>query len=215
VEGRRATIDHDRFWKALADCLLTTQQRSGPDSAVARFIRTAPYPLTLSACLATAQPSAYATEVLTRFGGIRRASTIGRELEENLLWLRSNGGWSVIDRVLDRLQQPHGPKDEREAAEVLAEHLLGLGPKQSRNVLQTLGLTQHEVPLDSRLAKWLNDFGFPLRLSAVALSDPGYYGLVSDSFQALCEAAGVSPCLMDAAIFASFDRPWNADEVIW
>ena len=47
------------------------------------------------------------------------------------------------------------------------------------------------------------------------LSDQAYYGLVSDGFQALRAAAGVMPCVMDAAIFVSFDRAWGEGEVIW
>ena len=62
----------------------------------------------------------------------------------------------------------HAPEADRRAAEILAKHLAGLRPQQSRNILQVLGLTRHEVPIDSRLTKWLNDFAFPLELSAVA-----------------------------------------------
>jgi hypothetical protein len=38
------------FWKQMVACLLTTQQRSGPTSAVTRFIRTAPFPLAYRTC---------------------------------------------------------------------------------------------------------------------------------------------------------------------
>lgn len=33
------------FWERMVACLLTTQQRSGPKSAVTRFINTRPFPL--------------------------------------------------------------------------------------------------------------------------------------------------------------------------
>jgi len=48
-----------------------------------------------------------------------------------------------------------------------------------------------EIPIDSRLIKWLNEFGFPVRLSASALSDPNYYRFVSQGIQQLCTAADV------------------------
>jgi hypothetical protein len=56
------------------------------------------------------------------------------------------------------------------------------------------------------LARWLNAFGFPVVVSAGALSDPEYYRFVSDGFQALCAAAEEYPCVVDAAVFSSFDR---------
>jgi hypothetical protein len=215
VDGEHEPVDRDGFWKAMADCLLTTQQRSGPDSSVARLIRSEPYPLALAACRAATSPAEYVTAALTKFGGIRRTNLIGGELERNLRWLDAEGGWPIIEAAVGTLEQKHTPGAERPAAETLAKHLFGLGPKQSRNVLQVLGLTQYEVPIDSRVTKWLNDFGFPLKLSVTALGDPAYYGLVSDGFQALCAAAGIMPCMMDAAIFASFDRAWGEGEVIW
>jgi len=78
-----------------------------------------------------------------------------------------------------------------------------------------LGLTHYEVPIDSRLAKWLKTFGFPMDVSAAGLADPGCYAVVSDGFRALCEAADVPPCVMDAAILVSFDCEWSEDETIF
>ena len=92
----------------------------------------------------------------------------------------------------------------------------GFGPKQARNLLQSLGLTRHEIPIDSRIAKWLNDFGFPVRLSASALGDRHYYAFVMDGVQALCRASEVAPCVLDAAIFASFDGGgWTEENIVW
>jgi hypothetical protein len=98
------------------------------------------------------------------------------------------------------------PKIEREAAEFLAAHLKGIGPKQSRNLLRALGLSRYEVPIDSRVMRWLNDFGFPIELSATSLSVPKYFNLVSDVFQRLARSGGLRPCVLDATTFASFQR---------
>ncbi len=81
----------------------------------------------------------------------------------------------------------------------------GFGPKQSRNFLQWLGLTRYEIPIGSRVVKWLKDFGFPGALSADALSDKDYYHFVSDGIQELCRASDIYPCLLDAAIFIRLD----------
>ncbi len=88
--------------------------------------------------------------------------------------------------------------------------MAGFGPKQSRNLLQGLGLSRYEIPLDSRIAKWLNKYGFPMMLSAAALGDRNYYGLISDGFQQLAQCCEIMPCVLDAAIFSSIDGDgWN------
>ncbi len=38
------------FWCVMVACLLTTQQRSGPDTPVTRFILTKPFPLGFDVC---------------------------------------------------------------------------------------------------------------------------------------------------------------------
>ena len=103
---------------------------------------------------------------------------------------------------------------DRKAAAFIDDNFKGFGPKQSRNLLQSLGLSKYEIPIDSRITKWLNEFGFPVTLSATGLSDRNYYNFVSNGFQQLCKAAKVTPCVLDAAIFASFDASGWTDENI-
>ena len=40
------------FWKQMVGCLLTTQNKAGPDSPVTRFNTTAPFPLAFDTCAA-------------------------------------------------------------------------------------------------------------------------------------------------------------------
>lgn len=89
----------------------------------------------------------------------------------------------------------------------LATHFDRIGPKHSRNLLQILGLTRYEIPLDGRVTKWLNDdLGFAFDVSAASLSDPDYYDLISEGVQQLCATAEVLPCVLDAAVYVSFDE---------
>jgi hypothetical protein len=213
VDREHESPTREVFWEALASALLTTQQRSGPDAPVTRLTRATPFPLALETCAGHPDVAGYVESVLKSVGGIRRGPTIGKELEENLRYLQVRG-WTSVQPLLEGLERTPSPHDERLAARFLAEHLKGVGPKQSRNILQMLGLTQFETPLDSRVTKWLNAFGFPVRPTATALSDPGYYEFVSDGFQALCATAGVLPCVMDAAIFASHDQADYGEEVM-
>lgn len=202
------------FWEAMISCLITTQQRSGPDSAVTRFICTKPFPLNYSICKAIDELDGLVERTITDFGGLRRGRTIGEEVKYNYNWL-GNQGWQVIYGIVEDLEKNQNIETERKSSEIIINNLKGFGPKQSRNLLQALGLTKYEIPVDSRITKWLADFGFPIKLSATALSDRNYYNFVLDGFQKICEACDIYPCVMDAAIFSSFDREWSEDKLIW
>lgn len=202
------------FWKAMISCLITTQQRSGPNTPVTKFICAEPFPLDYSKCKVSVDLQNTVEQIITEFGGLRRSKTIGGEVESNFQWLQ-NGGWGIIHKIVEVLLKDQGIVTERKYAEIIMENLEGFGPKQARNLLQSLGLTKFEIPVDSRITKWLNEFGFPIQLSAKALSDRNYYNFVLEGFQNICEAAKIFPCVMDAAIFSSFDEEWPKDKLIW
>ena len=211
VRGEHPVPTGARFWKAHLMGLLTTQQRSGPTSAVTRFLGGKPFRLTYGACRRARRPEARIAAELRAHGGIRRVDTVAAQAARNLEYPRG-GGWEEIRPLLLKLHGRHRPPLERAVAETLAERIAGFGPKQSRNVLQALGLTRHEIPLDSRLTSWLNEtLELNAPLVAGALTDAGYYAFVSDAIQEVCKRAGVYPCILDAAVFASFDpEPWKA-----
>jgi len=202
------------FWEAMISCLITTQQRSGPNSSVTKFICTKPFPLIYSKCKTSNNLQKTVEETITAFGGLRRGKTIGEEVESNFKWLQ-NGGWDIINEIVEDMSKNQSTETERKSAEIIIDNLKGFGPKQSRNLLQSLGLTKFETPVDSRITKWLTTFGFPVKLSATALSDKNYYNFVLDGFQKICEASDIFPCAMDAAIFSSFDEEWPEDKLVW
>lgn len=216
VEGAKPEITKETFWEGIVNCLLTTQQRSGPKSAVTRFINTRPFPLSYSACESQlGDLERVVKDRLTAFGGLRRTNIIAGELAANIKQL-APPTWEQTHEVLDALRCSDTVPSERNAAHFIAERYKGFGPKQSRNLLQSLGLTRYEIPIDSRITKWLNEFGFPLRVSATTLSDPDYYEMVMDGIQRLCTASHLYPCVLDAAIFVSFDGDgWTPENVIW
>jgi hypothetical protein len=213
LASHKPAVSRERFWRALMLALLTTQQPSGPKSAVSRFLATQPFPLSYRLCQASARRAAFATEALVSFGGIRRHGLIGSAVEANLDLLDS-GEWLIVQSKLKPLASLTDASTERAAADYLADRFMGLGPKQARNLLQVLGLTRYEIPIDSRVAKWLRSIGFPVPVSASALSDRDYYCFVLDGVQRLCEAVGVFPCVVDGAVFASFDQEeWSTELV--
>jgi len=212
IENTPKTITKNAFWHEMVSCLLTTQQRSGPNSPVNKLIGKHPFPLRLSICRQKSNLPRYVEKTISSFGGIRRGTTIGYEMQHNLHVIEGKH-WKAIRRAMQSLNRNSKPDEERRVAELIREHLKGIGPKQARNLLQGLGLVRYETPIDSRITKWLNHFGFPVTLSASALGDPNYYNFVMDGIQILCQRAGVYPCMLDAAIFASYDGDaWSKDD---
>ncbi len=208
-------VTKELFWEVMIACLLTTQQRSGPGSAVTRFISTSPCLLRHELCRGQTDLDVFVTKILGEFGGLRRSTTIGREAKANWNYLEDDG-WEATLEVLEQVRLRPSPESERHAARFVDENFKGFGPKQSRNLLQGLGLSRYEVPIDSRITKWLNEFGFPIWLTANALGDRNYFEFVSDGFQRLAEACGIAPCVLDAAIFSSFDDGgWTEENVVW
>lgn len=215
VKKNIPTFTKELFWEAMISCLITTQQRSGPDSFATKFIRTKPFPLSYQKCKLADTIQTTVEETITAFGGLRRSIKIGEEVEYNFQWLEADG-WSIIDAIVEDLINNQTPEIERKSAEIIIGNLKGFGPKQSRNLLQSLGLTKYEIPVDSRITKWLTaEFGFPIKLSAEALSDKNYYNLVLEGIQKICEASGILPCVLDAAIFSSSDKEWSKDKLVW
>jgi N-glycosylase/DNA lyase len=205
VDGSAPIFLREGFWYVVMGCLLTTQQRSTQGSAVSRFLGVDPFPLSLSVCHAdTVEQSVLRT--LTDFGGIRRTLTIAKQGKQNLEWLLG-GGWSEVEQLFNRLKmqgerrpQVSDRAAEREAARYIDDHLAGFGPKQSRNLWQWLGLTRYEIPLDSRIAQWVNE-NVSFEIEVKKLGDSAYYESCLDRLQAACAEAGVLPCIFDAAAF--------------
>ncbi len=210
----KTLVDRSAFWRQMTSARLTSVQRSGPRSHVARFLRTEPFPLSYETVAARDDPEAFIADALRASGGIRFGARISTDLAANLRRLEA-GEWSDALSACNRLVTAAAPAVvEREVAGYVRS-FRGFGPKQSRNFLQGLGLTRYEIPIDSRITRWLNDFGFPIHLSAAALADPHYYDFVSDGFQALSARCDVFPCVLDAAIFGSFDGDdWSNAKLI-
>ena len=214
LKAHKSPITKEIFWKKIVECLLTTQQRSGPGSSVIRFISTSPFPLEYKVCAEQDNLAEFAKTILSDFGGLRRSTTIGKELAANMSYINAEG-WNATVQHLDKVRLNSTPDTEKNAAAFIIKNYKGFGPKQSRNLLQVLGISQHEIPIDSRITKWLNTMGFPVKLTANALQDQNYYNFVSDGFQKLCEACDIIPCVLDAAIFSSYDKgKWTGENVV-
>lgn len=212
-KASKSAVNKSQFWKAMVACLLTTQQRSGPNSPVGQFVAHKPFPLSYKVCVSHNHLEQHVLAILKAHGGIRRAPTIAKEVNDNFVAIEASL-YTPMHKMLEYVRISRSAEAEKEGAAFIQDHFKGFGPKQSRNLLQTLGLSRYEIPIDSRITKWLSDFGFPIGLTATALSDRNYYQFVSDGFQQLCADCDIWPCLMDAAIFSSYDGDaWTEDNV--
>ncbi len=113
----------------------------------------------------------------------------------------------------EEINASDNPMLEREVVHLLAKYLDGIGPKQSRNLLQWIGVSKYEIPVDSRITKWLNWNLLKYHFSANLLADHTYYDMVSDGIQLLCKRANIYSCMLDAAIFTSFDSGWSESDI--
>lgn len=208
-------ISRSDMWRELVMCLLTTQNKSGKGSPVETFGRTEPFPLCYDVLQQSSRPGALIEDTLSHLK-IRRWKICSQQALENLEFL-AQGGWKILGDLGNQLYaqraNPPCPDQiplERQAAEVAIEHLKGIGPKQSRNFWQALGLTRYEIPIDSRSMKWFEKtLGFYMPSSG--LSDERFYCLVADAIQSLCDGAQLLPCILDAAIFASFENQTSSE----
>lgn len=221
VSGTLPRLDKEALWHVHMMCLLTTQQRSGPNSPINQILNKTPFPLSLERCR-NADTGEIVLSTLREVKGVRFAPKISQRAVQNLSELE-NGGWRGLMAWVDRLQvqRLEAPNEqhyvlERQAANYMAGNYQGFGPKQSRNFWQSLGLTRYEFVLDSRVLRWLRDQEFPIPLSSMGLGEEDYYCFVSNILRQLCIEAGVLPCVFDAAVFDSNDtEEWPLDTIVW
>lgn len=214
VEKQNIVIEKDTIVKTMIMCLLTSQQRSGPNSMVGQFLGLDPFPITIENITKSKNVEEFIKSTLQQNGLTRYINRISSFFALNYRKLSMNN-WKIIGE-LKELKISNSNIIERDIADNLANNLRGFGPKQSRNFLQALGLSKYEIPIDSRITTWLNDFGFPIKLNSSSLGDPGYYHFVSDGIQKLCKKAEVYPCILDAAIFSSFDNDeWTIKNIVF
>jgi hypothetical protein len=213
VDGKDK-VTKQRLWRAMVCMRLTTQVRSGPEGKLATFSDPMRFPLAYEVACEQITREDFFLKTLRAHGVGRHQPTIAKQFATNLDRLE-RGGWQNLLDQCNRLTCLEQRDTEAEVADFVDKTLKGFGPKQARNVLQVVGLTRYEIPIDSRVTEWLNKtLRFPFHVTSAAFGDTHYYRLVSDAINQLCESCGEFPCVLDAAIFASKDRvPWCEDQL--
>lgn len=196
-------LSKEMLWFVHVGCQVTTQQRSGPDSAVSKFMNSDSKALKYKECSASPDKESLIQTELSK-AGLRRSSIIAKNLNEILNELDC-GGWEHFIGLLKTIENETTKEQERKVAQYIASKFSGLGPKQSRNYIQWLGLARYEIPVDSRITKTMKKLGCKFVPKATALNDDTVYLLIQDGLQQIAEKLGIYPCILDACIFSSFD----------
>ena len=211
---RRVGVDlsKNQVWQVLVGCQVTTQQRSGPNSAVSRFLKSGSPALCIDKCNQAKSVRAMIVRECTG-AGLRRAPTIAKNLERIYDVLEA-GEWENLLNHLNNLTKNTSIGKERSVISYLLSEKKypGLGQKQARNFIQWLGLSRYEIPLDSRTLKKLKEFGATFVPSSSALTDEAVYLFVQNGLQSIAKSLDIYPCELDACIFSSFDIEDSADE---
>ena len=203
ITRKKVDISKDRLWFVFVGCQVTTQQRSGPNSAVSRYLESKSPALNYLECRKSKNTEKLILRELSK-AGLRRSKTIAKYLNKILEQLE-NGGWQELSKHLKTIMTHTSKKKERLVADYIRYSFDGLGFKQSRNYIQWLGLARHEIPIDSRITRKMRELGCTFVPKANALSDETVYLLIQDGLQQLSKKLRIYPCVLDACIFSSFD----------
>jgi hypothetical protein len=108
LRENKPAISKDILWERMVGCLLTTQQRSGPDSSVTKFLLSRPSPLEYKICNEKADLGEFARKVLSEFGGLLYYNNISKFLSANLPFLE-DCGWEPTFQHLDEVRSNSSP----------------------------------------------------------------------------------------------------------
>lgn len=223
VKGEGLDFSKNTFLKAMLCCLATSQQRSGPTSKVANFLRIHPFPITEQYCRLNRRKLPELIQHQLSTAGIRLSGRIATFFTANLERLEDSNLQLLRELRKDKATGQTTEKWEREMATSISIgkgtpnlKLMGFGPKQARNLLQIMGVSRFEIPLDSRVLAWLQQYGFPYDLTDKQGLHPAMYEILVDSIKEIARRIGVYPCVLDAAIFAAVDDGgWTEDNLIF
>ena len=209
--SQKSEVGKEAFWCRMVKARLTTQNRVGPGTPVEIFVRKRPFPLSYERVRSKRNVERFIAETVKQ-ARIGKFNNTARDLAFNWSYLKS-GEWEQALHECNRLTKLPAETDEKErkkteraVANYIEDTFKGFGPKQSRNLLQMLGLTRYEIPIDSRLSKWLKPCLSPVALTSPLLGDRAFYEFVQDGIQELCKQAGTVPCLFDASVFTAMEQ---------
>ena len=203
LADNKRCVTKRRLWKEIVSSRLTTLARVSKDGNLARFLNTHEHRLSYNCIekISSDRLESYVLETLHSHSIGTHRRKISSDLAKNFITLEAKG-WDEVLFQCNQLIRLQPRATEAKVANYINDRLVGFGPKQSRNMLQGIGLTRYEKPIDSRVTNWLNKrLRLPLKVTPTALSDKHCYALILDAVCCLCEKCGIYPCILDASIF--------------
>jgi N-glycosylase/DNA lyase len=199
------------IWRQLTTALATSGTRSTEGSGMWRLAHERVFPLRLTQVRSWYPKIEKPAEQVFRSYRVRFPLRKAQFVTANYKTLFRDGGIKELDDLIEQLwtlrqsparQTERACREERRiCGEVLQVGLKGIGNKQCRNWLQGVGLLRYEVPLDSRVLKFLKPMMKGIPLEQELLGTAAYYHFIEDAVQALCRKARILPCVVDAMMF--------------
>lgn len=209
-------IDIEQFWQNSILCIFSSVQRAGPNSHLVYFMKQSPFPLSLHEFHQAQDKLSLCQRALAQWPGIRFRNRRTEYIIENYNIITDRNFWTTIQSFFESMKGGNRKLVERQCANFISDKLKGFGPKQSRNLLQALGVSRYEVPIDSRILRWFDQNNFIFPFSQSALSDERLYSFILDQIQHICEMIEEYPCILDASIFSTYDNGgWNQNNMIY
>ena len=208
-------INKESILRTMLLSLMTFQQHSSINPRVISFMSKKPFPVLYKPDMADTDYLIMMFSMFEEHGLAQFVPKVPNFFLKNITFLEKTN-WALIPDLKEILEKEAGRDNERILADRIDQMFKGFGSKQARVFLQILGITRYEIPIDKQTLVWLKDFGLPVLFSPNALQDKGFYHLISDGIQLLCEKAEIYPCVLDAAIFSSnTGQTWTKDNVIF
>jgi thermostable 8-oxoguanine DNA glycosylase len=194
-------IDKDSILRTMLICLLSSETDPYPESKVEQMFRKKPYLLNYQFLFKVHNIENSFQEVFLTFGITKYAKKVPRYFSTNFESLEEND-WGLESELNRSIDHELSKSDERKLADIVDRSFKGFGSKEARSFLLALGVTKYEIPIDYKLIKWLENFGFPLKFSKTALQDILFYHFVSDGIQRLCEISEIYPSVLYTSILS-------------
>lgn len=204
VMRKNIHITEDSFWEALVIAILSTQSRNTEEFGKGRAELEIDNYEKMKNCKDIANR-------VRRLKGIRYTNKKPESIARSMGILQER--WEEIKKHLETLRYDPSLEKEREVADYLREMFKGnqIGLKQSRNIVQMLGLSQYVIPLDSRVMKVLEaNGGIKKPKQKKPLQSRAGYCDIEDQVNELCEQLNgqcgdfiVKPCNFDICAFIS------------
>ncbi len=199
IEYQNVLLNRNTVIKSLLYSLLTPILKQETNSKIASLLQIKPSPLQYGLVLNNPDIKLYVFNLLKHHGIIQDINKIPDYFATNFNLLEESN-WDLLQVLEKAIYKKDDKQAERSIADEIDTMFKGFGAIEARIFLLYLGLTKYEIPIDAVVSEWFNNFGFPLKLSTIALQDRNYYHFISNGIQLLCERANVFPCVLEAAI---------------